>query len=145
MSKITFQINAEFQLPKIKFYKRWLAEIAKKNKKEIKELAITLCSDDELLETNKQFLQHDFYTDILTFDYSDGYQISGDIMISVDRVKENAEKYAVTFDKELRRVMAHGVLHLCGYKDTTEEDICLMRKKEDKALFLWGKILSNAL
>lgn len=97
-------------------------------------ITIVLCSDDQLLEVNRQFLQHDYYTDIITFQYADNQQVSGDLMISLDRVIENAKTFKVSTEKELHRVMIHGVLHLCGYKDKRKTDKELMTKKENTYL-----------
>lgn len=96
-----------------------------------------MCSDERLWEINRKYLNHDFYTDIITFDYSEGVEISGDLMISYERVKENAKEEKVTVQQELRRVMAHGVLHLLGFKDKSEEDAAEMRSQEDAALDLF--------
>jgi len=96
-----------------------------------------MCSDKRLLEVNQKYLNHDFYTDIITFDYSEGSEVSGDLMISYERVKENAAGQKVTVQHELRRVMVHGVLHLLGFKDKTEEDAAEMRSQEDAALDLF--------
>jgi rRNA maturation RNase YbeY len=94
-------------------------------------ISVVLCSDDYLLEINRKYLQHDYFTDIITFDYVENDIISGDLFISVDRVRENAEKFKTTFLNELVRVIFHGVLHLAGYKDKTTSDEQLMRKKEN--------------
>lgn len=96
-----------------------------------------LCSDTYLLEMNKQYLKHDYYTDVITFDYCEDDVLSGDIFISVDTVRDNAKEYEVTFEKELQRVMIHGVLHLAGYKDKTDEDSKVMRAKENQYLVLF--------
>jgi rRNA maturation RNase YbeY len=90
-----------------------------------------------LLELNKKYLNHDTYTDIISFDYTDGRTIAGDIFISVDRLRENAQLFAVTFTEELRRVMAHGILHLMGYKDKSKNEIMTMRDKESEKLRLF--------
>lgn len=95
------------------------------------EINIIFCTDDYLLEINKQYLDHDYYTDIITFDYVEGKRVSGDLFISVDRVKDNAVKFTTEFKKELVRVIFHGVLHLCGYKDKKEDDKKLMGEKEN--------------
>ncbi|MEE1001704.1 MAG: rRNA maturation RNase YbeY, partial [Bacteroidales bacterium] len=95
-----------------------------------------LCDDDYLLEINKQYLQHEFYTDIITFDYVENGVINGDIFISVDRVKENAASFGVSEREELMRVFAHGVLHLSGLKDATSEEVSQMRKAENESLEL---------
>ena len=99
--------------------------------KEIGEISVVFCSDDYLLKMNEQYLNHDYYTDIITFDYVENSLISGDLFISIDRVKENAIKFAAPFIKELYRVVFHGVLHLVGYKDKTSEEKAEMRNKED--------------
>ncbi len=101
------------------------------------EVNYILCSDPYLLEMNKQYLQHDYYTDVITFDYCEDNVISGDIFISVDTVRDNAKEYDATFERELERVMVHGVLHLVGYKDKTDEDSKVMRSKENQYLVLF--------
>ena len=95
-----------------------------------KEITIVLCSDSHLLKMNKEHLNHDYFTDIITFLFNTKNQISGDLFISVDRIKDNAERFKVSFDKELERVIYHGVLHLCGYDDKTDDEISVMREKE---------------
>ncbi len=95
------------------------------------DITFVFCSDDYLLKLNKDYLQHDYFTDIITFDYCEKNIISGDIFISIDRIKENARQYNVTFENELQRVMIHGVLHLVGYKDKSEEEKKIMREKEN--------------
>ena len=115
----------------------WLKAIARKEKHTIAELNYIFCSDDYLLQVNKDYLQHDYYTDIITFDNSEETaHIEGDIFISIDRVKENAATHKTSMKDELHRVMAHGLLHLTGYKDKTPAEKALMRKKEDDALAL---------
>lgn len=101
------------------------------------EVNYILCSDPYLLEMNKQYLNHDYYTDVITFDYCEDNVISGDIFISVDTVRDNAKEFDATFERELQRVMVHGVLHLCGYKDKTDEDSKVMRAKENQYLVLF--------
>jgi rRNA maturation RNase YbeY len=115
----------------------WLGQIIESKNKSVGEISIVMCSDERLWEVNRKYLNHDFYTDIITFDYSEGGEISGDLMISYDRVKENAKEEKVTVQQELRRVMAHGVLHLLGFKDKSEEDAAEMRSQEDDALDLF--------
>jgi rRNA maturation RNase YbeY len=99
--------------------------------KEIGDLCFIFCTDKVLLEMNKQYLEHYYYTDVITFDYTVDNTVSGDIFISVERVEENADKFGVSFDHELSRVMYHGVLHLCGYKDNSEDEERMMRDKEN--------------
>lgn len=103
------------------------------------DIVIALCSDSYILETNKEFLQHDYFTDIITFDYSEGEKLSGDLLISVDTVRSNATKYKVDFENELLRVVIHGVMHLCGYKDKSAEQAKIMRQKEDYYLARFGR------
>ena len=114
----------------------WYTNVCAVEGKELGDITVVFCSDEYLLEMNKEHLQHDYYTDIITFDYSDVDIISGDLFISVDRVRENADELNVLFFDELCRVCVHGVLHLCGYKDKSESDELLMREKEDQMLAL---------
>ena len=109
----------------------WLKKVITTEKKQLGEIVFVFCKDAYLLEKNIQFLKHETLTDVITFDYCEGNQISGDILISVERVKENSEIFEVTFLNELDRVMVHGLLHLLGYKDKTREDAKLIRSKED--------------
>jgi probable rRNA maturation factor len=109
----------------------WLVEAAKKEGKSTGEITLIFCSDEHLLEMNRQYLEHDYYTDIVTFDYSEGDEISGDLFISIDRVYDNAEQNDVSRLDELKRVCVHGVLHLCGFGDKSDEEARLMRAKED--------------
>jgi probable rRNA maturation factor len=101
------------------------------------EVAIVFCSDEYLLKVNQDFLQHDYYTDIITFDYCEDGVINGDLIISLDRVIENSTQEKVSYQEELSRVIFHGVLHLCGYKDKSKKDIELMRLKEAQYLSLF--------
>lgn len=116
--------------------KEWLGDVALKHKKRIGQLDFIFCSDDYLLNINRQFLQHHTFTDIITFDYSESGLLIGEIYISVDRVKENAARYHVTFMEEICRVMVHGLLHLAGYKDKKPYEQQQMRNAEDAALIL---------
>ena len=117
------------------FFAFWVSKICELEGKKLEEVSIIFCSDEYLLEMNKQYLDHDYYTDIITFDYYTE-DVSGDLFISVDRVKENAINNGVSFDNELKRVVAHGILHLLGYGDKSEKESKLMRKKENEALAL---------
>ena len=115
--------------------KRFLVSIFKKEKKQLDELQYIFCSDDYLLKINRQYLNHDFYTDIITFDLSEkGQLINAEVYISVDRVRENAREFGSSLRQELHRVMFHGALHLCGYKDKKPKDVETMRQMEDKWL-----------
>ena len=110
--------------------------------KVVGELTYVFCNDQQLLKLNKEFLNHDTLTDIITFDYSLGNEIHGEIYISTDRVEENAEEFEVSFMNELSRVMVHGILHLCGYKDKSEEEKNQMRNKENHYLAEAGHLSS---
>ena len=133
---INFTSNTNFQLRHKTVLKSWIKEVVGKEGKKMKDLSFIFCDDMELLNKNSKYLNHDTLTDILTFDYSENNNISGDIYISIDRVKENAKTYKVTFENELDRVMIHGVLHLLGYKDKSKKDQKAMREKEDFYLSL---------
>lgn len=109
----------------------WLDQVANEEGFKVDSISVIFCSDDELLEMNKQYLQHDYFTDIITFDYSEEEYISGDLFISIDRIIDNAEQLKVEYLNELKRVCVHGVLHLCGYKDKSPSDESLMREKEE--------------
>jgi len=123
--------DTEYSYTKKRKLKNWIKNTVKEEGFSIGEINIIFTSDDYLLEINQKFLSHNYYTDVITFDYSDNKKISGDIFISIDRVKENAEKYKEKFFDELNRVIIHGILHLLGYKDKTSNEKDLMRKKED--------------
>ena len=129
---ISFFVPAiKFNLSQKRTIKIWLKSLVERENKRVGEIAFIFCSDDELLQINQQYLKHDYYTDVITFDYSENTDVSGDIFISVDTVRANAKEYNQSFDEELHRVMAHGVLHLCGYKDKTSAQKKTMREKED--------------
>ena len=115
------------------FFVLWLSKVCFEEGQELGDLTFVFCSDDYLLEVNKKHLDHDFYTDIITFDYTDEV-VSGDLFISVDRVRDNAISNTVTFNKELHRVIVHGVLHLLGYGDKDDTEKTKMRSLEDKYL-----------
>lgn len=115
-------------------YKAWLEEIIFSEEKKPGEINYIFCDDDYLLKVNQDYLQHDYYTDIITFDYVRGRTISGEIFVSLQRISDNATTLSKNYEEELRRVLAHGILHLCGYKDKTEEEEKQMREKEDHYL-----------
>ncbi len=121
----------QLDLPKSK---KWIKNTISKEGSQPGDITFIFCSDDYLLEINRQYLDHDYYTDIITFDYVEGDLISGDIFISVDRVRENAATFGVSFLNELNRIVIHGVLHLLGYKDKEPEEKELMTTKEDTYL-----------
>lgn len=114
----------------------WITEVCSKESKEFGDISLIFCSDEYLLDMNRTHLDHDYYTDIITFDYTENQLVSGDLFISIDRVRENASDFNVSFVHELHRVIIHGVLHLCGYKDKCDEEEKLMRSKENYALSL---------
>ncbi|MGV3461680.1 MAG: rRNA maturation RNase YbeY [Flavobacterium sp.] len=134
---ISFNYETEFQLENEPRYEQWLSQVIVSEGKKQGEVSYIFCDDEYLLEMNKQYLDHDTLTDIISFDYTMGNEISGDIFISVERVKDNAVDFNVTFEEELRRVMAHGILHYCGYKDKTEADGQLMRNKEEEKIAMF--------
>ncbi len=115
---------------------RWLKLVAESEIRRIGQVNIIFCSDNYILDVNQKYLQHDYFTDIITFDYCEGDRISGDFFISVDTVRENSIEYGTEFSDELNRVMVHGILHLIGYDDHSDDDIAQMRKKEDYYLSL---------
>lgn len=112
-------------------YTTWLKDIILSEDKKLGEINYIFCDDEYLLKVNQDYLQHDYYTDIITFDYVKGKTISGEIFVSLQRISDNASTLSKNYEEELRRVLAHGVLHLCGYKDKTKEEEQLMRNKED--------------
>ena len=116
--------------------KLWIKSVVEKEKHTLGTINYVFCDDAELLEINLKHLNHNTFTDIITFDYTEGVKINSDIFISINRVEENAKKFKVSFEEELHRVIIHGVLHLCGYKDKSKSDTELMRKKENWALIL---------
>ena len=110
---------------------RWIAETIATEGRKRGDISVIFCSDEYLLDMNRKHLEHDYYTDIITFDYSDGDWVSGDLFISIDTVRNNAQEYGTGFWQELYRVIIHGVLHLCGYKDKSPEEEKCMHSKED--------------
>lgn len=134
---IDFNYETDFILENEEAISNWISNVISSENKKEGEINYIFCDDEYLLQINQEHLQHDYYTDIISFDYTVGNEINGDMFISVDRVKENAEDFKVTFEDELRRVMVHGVLHYCGYKDKSEADEFLMRSKEDEKLALF--------
>lgn len=134
--------DVSFSFQKRTLLRTWLQRVAKKEQHEIAALNYIFCSDEFLLSMNKEHLNHDTYTDIITFGYSPkgAVEITGDIFISIDRVKENAKTYQTTFQDELRRVLSHGLLHLCGYRDKSSADKTTMREKEELALALYKRM-----
>lgn len=128
---ISFQIQAKYRLANRRKIKNWLNNIIKEEGAKTGTITYLLINDKEMLVYNQQFLQHDTFTDVITFENKDVNNISGDIVISIERIYENAEKYKVVFAKELYRVMAHGLLHLLGYNDKSNKEAKEIRKKEN--------------
>mgnify|MGYP001177782745 CR=1 FL=1 len=131
-----FSEGLSFKLDHPRKTSSWLKKAIESEKGRAGNVNYIFCSDEYLHQINTKYLEHDDFTDIVTFDYSDGEAISGDIFISIDRVKDNATKFNQSFDRELHRVLIHGVLHLLGYKDKNPSDKAQMRKKEEAYLSL---------
>ena len=123
--------DISFQFKEKRLTSRWLKFVAESETKRLGDIAVIFCSDHYILDVNMKYLQHDYFTDIITFDYCEGNVLSGDLFISIDSVRENAAFYGSEFADELNRVIVHGLLHLIGYDDHTEEDIAVMRQKEN--------------
>lgn len=134
---ISFNYELDFEIPNEQLYFDWISSVIKSENKSEGEINYIFCDDNYLVEINQQYLDHDTLTDIISFDYSVGNEINGDVYISIERVKENAIDFNVNFEDELKRVLIHGVLHYCGYKDKTESDEALMRSKEDEKIQLF--------
>lgn len=114
--------------------RNWIKQVASLHGKRVGEVSYIFCDDNKILEVNRQFLQHDFFTDIITFDYTEGDRIGGDIFISLDTVRSNAEKFSQSYERELHRVIIHGILHLCGVDDKGPGEREVMERHEDEAL-----------
>ena len=140
---VIFNYETDFQLENESDYEQWIDAVIESEGKEPGEINYIFCDDEYLLELNEKFLKHDTFTDIITFEENEGNIISGDIFISIDRVTENAKKYKISFENELLRVMAHGVLHLCGYKDKKSAERKKMRIQEDLAIALFKEEQKN--
>jgi len=130
---INFFTETEFTINEYEI-NSWLLSVIASEDKNLGEINYIFCDDAYLLSINQQYLDHDTYTDIISFDTSEGNDLSGDIFISVERIQENAQQFNVSVDDELKRVLAHGILHFCGYKDKTDDEAKLMREKEDEKL-----------
>ncbi len=138
-----FNEDVDFKLKNKLVLKQWIKQVAQTYGMKVGDLTYIFCSDDKIIEVNRQFLQHDYYTDIITFDYDVEGVVSGDMYISVDTVRSNSEIYAPSFERELQRVIIHGVLHLCGLKDKQPDDEKNMRSAEEKALAMLDHILEE--
>lgn len=131
---INFYSENDFELKDPSGHENWIKRVIASEEKKTGEISFIFCDDEYLLEMNQKYLNHDTYTDIISFDASVGNILNGDIFISTERVVENAESYNVEFPQELKRVIIHGVLHLCGYKDKTAEEQQTMRAKEEEKM-----------
>ena len=131
---INFYCENDFSLEREEVHAEWLRRIIQSENRKLGEISYIFCEDNYLLKINKEYLNHDTYTDIISFDNSVGRILNGDIFISTERVAENAKDFEVSFDEELRRVMAHGILHFCGMSDKTEEEEKEMRRKEEEKM-----------
>jgi rRNA maturation RNase YbeY len=126
-----FTEDITFNFKEKRLNSRWLKFVAESESKRLGDISIIFCSDNYILDVNIKYLQHDYFTDIITFDYCEGKKLSGDLFISIDSVRENASFYKTEFAQELNRVIVHGLLHLIGYDDHTPEDVAVMRAKEN--------------
>jgi probable rRNA maturation factor len=131
---ISFNYETDFQLETEESYEKWLSEVIMSEGKKEGEINFIFCDDEYLHKINVEYLQHDTLTDIISFDYSVGNELHGDVFVSVERVKDNANDFNVSFSEELKRVLVHGILHYCGYKDKSESDERMMRSKEDEKI-----------
>lgn len=134
---INFYYETDLEADREKQFRNWIKKVISSEAKTEGEISFIFCDDTYLLKINQDFLNHDTYTDIISFDNSLGNELSGDVFISIERVIENAKEYGVTFEEELRRVVIHGVLHFCGYKDKSEEEQRIMTLKEDEKLLMF--------
>lgn len=134
---ISFNYESDFELDNEEAYGNWLSSVIVSENKKEGEINYIFCDDEYLHKINVEYLQHDTLTDIISFDYSVGNELNGDIFVSVERVEDNAKDFNVSFEEELRRVLVHGILHYCGYKDKSEKDEVLMRQKEEEKMKLF--------
>ena len=133
---ILFHSESDFVIHKKSLYKKWIKNCVVYLAKEVGNINYIFCNDDYLLTINKKYLNHDTYTDIISFDYSEKDKLSGDIYISVDRLKENAGKFKTSFEDELNRILIHGILHFAGFNDKSKAEKIEMRKQEDYLISL---------
>lgn len=134
---ISFNYETDFQLENEQQFENWISRVIASEDKEEGEISYIFCDDEYLHKINVEYLNHDDLTDIISFDYSEGNVLHGDIFISIERVRDNAHDFKVPFEEELKRVIIHGVLHYCGYKDKSEQDEAVMRSKEDEKVLLF--------
>ncbi|HLV24183.1 MAG TPA: rRNA maturation RNase YbeY [Moheibacter sp.] len=138
---IAFFYETDFLIPNDSQWKNWLNSVIEREGFNTTEINYIFCDDEYLLQINIGYLQHDYYTDVIGFQYSQGKSLSGDIYISIDRVRDNAIEHKISFERELARVMVHGVLHFMDYRDKTEEEAAQMRKAEDKSLSFFNELI----
>jgi rRNA maturation RNase YbeY len=134
---IRYHYQIDFELGEEDKYTDWILNVASRAGRSITSLDYIFCDDEALLEMNRTYLQHDYYTDILTFDYGSQMELKGDLFLSVDRIRDNAAQLGISFEEEVRRVMIHGVLHLMGYSDHNETEKADMRAREEECLQLF--------
>lgn len=134
---INFNYETDFELDNETAISDWLSQVIVSEDKKEGEINYIFCDDDYLHKINMEYLNHDTLTDIISFDYSVGNELHGDIFVSVERVRDNAQDFEVSFEEELKRVLVHGILHYCGYKDKSEDDEALMRQKEEEKIALF--------
>ncbi|WP_348800156.1 rRNA maturation RNase YbeY [Flavobacterium adhaerens] len=134
---INFNYESDFTLDNEESISLWLSAVIKSENKNEGEINYIFCDDEYLHKINVEYLDHDTLTDIISFDYTIGNEISGDVFISIERVIDNAKDYKTSFDQELKRVLVHGILHYCGYKDKSDTDEVLMRSKEDEKIAMF--------
>ena len=134
---IRFELKARIK------HKKWIRKWIESHQLQAGEISFVFTSNEQLRLMNKKFLNHNYFTDVISFDYRSGNKISGDVFISIDQIRINADIYGVSIEDERRRVMIHGVLHLMAYSDSSDEETDTMRKKENEALHLWLKLSQN--
>ena len=134
---INFNYETEFTLDNEQAFCDWLSAVIISENKNEGEINYIFCDDEYLHKINVEYLNHDTLTDIISFDYTVGNELNGDIFVSVERVQDNAKDFNVSFEEELKRVLAHGILHYCGYKDKSDNDAELMRSKEDEKIAMF--------
>lgn len=142
---IEFFADEQIERPKLRerIVKNWIKEVAALHKRKLGNLYYQFCDDEHILRVNQEFLQHDYYTDIITFDNSEGRYIAGDLLISLDTVRSNAEQSGTSYEEELHRVIIHGILHLCGLNDKAPGEPEQMRAAEDEALALLRTLVGS--
>ncbi len=139
-----FQEDIDFKFKHKLLNNKWLKFVAESEVRTLGDIGIIFCSDNYILDVNMKYLQHDYFTDIITFDYCEGNKLSGDLFISIDSVRDNAQFYGTEFEEELNRVIVHGILHLIGYDDHSESEQAIMRSKENYYLSLRPVVCSVA-